>query len=87
MLWDKQFCSWSRHNLTIRVTDTYYHNKRGNNPIFIGSTLFLFTKDDKAFTRLALELPDREPELINLETIGADMEEAIAKEIKKNSKY
>ena len=71
------------------VTDTCYHNKRvinsetGNNPIFLGPTLFHFTKDDKTFSRLALELLDTEPELINLKTIGADMEEAIAKGFKR----
>ena len=71
------------------VTDTCYHNKRvinsetGNNPIFLGPTLFHFTKDDKTFLRLVLELLDAEPELINLKTIGADMEEAIAKGFKR----
>ena len=42
------------------VTDTCYHNKRnkkqktGNNPLFLGPTLFYFTKDDKTFSRLGL---------------------------------
>ena len=55
----------------------------GNNPIFLGPTLFHFTMDDKTFSRLALELLDTEPELINLKAIGADMEEAIAKGFKR----
>ena len=71
------------------VTDTCYHNKRvinretGNNSIFLGPTLFHFTKDDKTFSRLALELLDTELELINLKAIRADMEKAIAKGFKR----
>ena len=71
------------------VPDTCYHNKRVinpetvNNPIFLGPTLFHFTKNDKKFSRLAHELYDTEPELINLKTDGADMEEAIANELKR----
>ena len=75
------------------VKDTCYHNKRIINPeignifIFIpnilGRTLFQFTKNDKKFSKLVLELLDIEPELINLKTIGADMVEAIAKGLKR----
>ena len=71
------------------ITDTCYHNKRvinpetGTNPIFLGPTLFHFTKDDKKFSGLALELLDTDPELINVKTIGADMKEAITKEFKR----
>ena len=67
------------------LTDTCYHNriiinlKTGNNPNFLGPTLFHFTKDDKTFSRLALELLDNESELMNLKTIGADIEESISK--------
>ena len=70
------------------VADARYHNKRivnpeiGNNPIFLGPTLFHFTKNDKTFSRLALELLDTDPELINLKTIGANIEEAITKDSK-----
>ena len=44
------------------LVDTCYHNKRiinpetRNNSIFLGPTLFHFSKDDKIFSRLALEL-------------------------------
>ena len=70
------------------VADARYHNKRivnpetGNNPIFLGPTLSHFTKNDKTFSRLALELLDTDPELINLKTIGANIEEAITKDSK-----
>ena len=73
----------------VWVTDTCYHNKRivnletGNNSILLGPTLFHFTKDDKTFLRLALERLDTEPELINLKTIGADIEHTIAKGFKR----
>ena len=40
--------------------------------------MFHFNKDGKTFLRLVLELLDTEPELINLRTIGADVDEAIA---------
>ena len=66
-----------------------YHNKTiinpetGSNFIFLGPTLFHFTKDNKTFSGLALELLDMELELVNLKTIGTDMEEAIAKEFKR----
>ena len=71
------------------VTDTWYDNKRiinpetGNNPIFLGPTLFHFTKTDKTFSILALELLDTEPELINSKSVAGDMEEAIAKGFKR----
>ena len=78
----KQFCCGTNASVlgvdtnfnlcNMWLTDTCYHNKRvtnpetGNYPIFLGPTLFHFTKDDKTFSRLALELLDMVPELINL---------------------
>ena len=62
------------------VTDRYYHNKNifipetENHPIFLGPTLFQFTKDDKKFSRLAVELFDTDPGQINPKTFEADME-------------
>ena len=62
------------------VTDRYYHNKNifnpetENQPIFLGPTLFQFTKDDKKFSRLAVELFDTDPEQINPKTTETDME-------------
>ena len=88
MLWGKRFCSWRGQPSIYGVADARYHNKRivnpetGNNPIFLGPTLFHFTKNDKTFSRLALELLDTDPELINLKTIGANIEEAITKDSK-----
>ena len=72
----------------IWVIDTCYHNKRVINPetypIFVGPTLFHhFAKDEKTFSRLALELLDTKPGLINLKIIGADMEEAITNGFKR----
>ena len=76
------------------ATDTCCHNKRmvnletGNNLMFLGPNLFHFTMNDKTFSRIARELLDTEREQINLETIGADIEEDIAIPISKtNSKY
>ena len=71
------------------VTDTCYRNKRLVNPvnkqhpIFIGPTLFHFTKDESTFSRLALELIDAEPKLVDLKFIGVDLEEAITEGMKR----
>ena len=71
------------------VTDTCYPSKRiiipdtQNNPIFLGPTLFCFTKDVKIILILELELLDTEPYLINVKITGADIEEVIAKNDKR----
>ena len=50
------------------AADTCYHNKRmvnietGNDLMFLGPTLFHFTKNDKTFSRIARELLDTERE-------------------------
>ena len=96
----KQFCCGTNASVlgmdttfnlyNMEVTVTFYHNKRiinlekGNKLMFLGLTLSHFTKDDKTFSRLGLELLLRtEPELISFKTIGADMEETIAKGFKR----
>ena len=54
------------------VTDTCYRNQRltnpenGQHPIFLGPTLFHFTKDEQTFSRLALEMVDADPALNNI---------------------
>ena len=71
------------------VTDTCYPSKRiiipdtQNNPIFLGPTLFCFTKDVKTILILELELLDTEPYLINVKITGADIEEVVAKSDKR----
>ena len=69
----------------MQVTDTCYRKKRlinpenGQHPIFSGPTLLHFTKDDQTFSRLALEEVHAEPTLINIKSIGENLEEAICK--------
>ena len=71
------------------VTDTCYRNQRltnpenGQHPIFLGPTLFHFTKDEQTFSRLALEMVDADPALNNIKSIGVDLEEAISKGFKR----
>ena len=70
------------------VTDSSYRNKRivGNvsrdYPVFLGPALFHFTKDEKTFTRFALELQAEAPAIRDLKKIGLDMEDAIFKGVK-----
>lgn len=70
------------------VTDSSYRNKRiignvsGEHPVFLGPALFHFTKDEKTFTRFALELQAEHPPIRNLKKIGLDMEDAIFNGVK-----
>ena len=56
--------------------------KTGNHPVFLGPSLFHFTKDQSTFTRFALELQARNSEIRKLKKVGLDMEGAIFQGIK-----
>ena len=70
------------------VTDSSYRNKRiinmktGNHPVFLGPSLFHFTKDQSTFARFALELQACNSEIRKLKKVGLDMEDAIFQGIK-----
>ena len=65
------------------ITDTSYRNKRLLNPTTGKHTVFLFpvmlhfSKNEKTFGRIALELVSANPKLKHLKKIGVDLESAI----------
>ena len=81
----------TRFNLCdLWVTDICYKNKRlvnirnGNNPIFLGPSIFHFTKDEKTSTRFAAEMIAMNTVIMTeLKKVGVDMEDAIFNGIKK----
>ena len=81
----------TRFNLCdLWVTDICYKNKRlvnirnGNNPIFLGPSIFHFTKDEKTSTRFAAEMIAMNTVIMTeLKKVGVDMEDSIFNGIKK----
>ena len=65
------------------ITDTSYRNKRlvslryKDHPVYLGPLMLHFTKDEETFRRFLLEMLGANPGLLNLHTIGTDMESAI----------
>ena len=56
----------------------------GKSPVFFGPCMFHFKKDKEAFTQFALEVSAGNPKLIELKTVGVDMESAIYQGFKSN---
>ena len=58
--------------------------RNGNNPIFLGPSIFHFTKDEKTSTRFAAEMIAMNTVIMTeLKKVGVDMEDAIFNGIKK----
>ena len=70
------------------MTDRYVYRHRGTEEVtsILWTGMFHFKKDEEAFTRFALEKSAGNPKLIELKTVGVDMESAIYQGFKSNFK-
>ena len=65
------------------VTDSCYRNQRivnnttGKHPVYLGASIFHFTKDVNIFKRFGLEMQPCDIRKRSVRKIGIDMEEAI----------
>ena len=74
------------------LIDTSYRNRRlvvevtGKSPVFFGSCMFHFKKDEEAFRKFALEMCGENLKSIELRAVGIDMASAIYLVFKNNFK-